>query len=234
MRLKTCLLLTLLLVGGLLVASCAFAESIRLSVPSVLPRDCPLVGYSPLVRVSYSGLNAESYTLKLWLLEDQKYNLASTQWSERTISIENKKGGAAEGQLLLNAAMDVFDYPSFLWVARLYNSAGVEVAMAKARSKAVSTRPVLLKPVGRRVATVGKTLRIPLESEGEKDAAVTYRMQDAPSGAALDSKTGLFTWSPTAAGATTLVFEAVTGDTELTDAKVVHVDVSAPDPAVEN
>ena len=171
--------------GGLLVTTGALAESIRITAPTVLPRDCPLMGYSPLVRVSYSGLEEESYTLKLWVLEDQKYNLASTQWSERTIPIENKQGGAPEGQLLLNMAMDVFDYPSFLWLARLYNSAGKEVAMAKARSKAVSTRPVLLKGVGRRVATVGQTLRIPLESEGEEAAAVTYRMQDAPSGAKI-------------------------------------------------
>ena len=164
---------------------------------------------------------------------DQKYNLASTQWSERTIPIENKKGGAPEGQLLLNVAMDVFDYPSFLWVARLYNNAGVEVASSKASSKGVPGRPILLKPIARRVATVGQKLRFVLESEKGKDDVVTYRMQDAPAGATLDPKTGEFVWTPSAAGATMLVFEAVAGDSSVADAKITRVDVTAPDPLVD-
>ena len=187
-----------------------------------------------MLRIHYTDLNSESYTLKVWLLENQKYNLASTQWSERTLPIDNAKGGAPNGQLLLNIDMDVFDYPSFLWVARLFNSAGVEVASAKAQSRSASVQPALLKPVGRRVGTVNQALRIPLETDGGKDTEVTYRMQDAPSGASLDPKTGVFTWTPSAAGTATVVFEAVTGESKVADAEIVTINVSEQDKAVGN
>src|SRR5579872_3862692 len=89
------------------------AQTIHITAPMVLPRACPFIGYAPLVRINYSELKPEAYILKVWLLEDQKFNLASSQWSERTIPIENQKGAAPDGQLRLNVPMDVFDYGSF-------------------------------------------------------------------------------------------------------------------------
>ena len=230
---KSSLWITSLALGGLLLVSTACAESLQITPPPVLPRGCSLLGYAPLVRVHYADLGSEAYTLKLWLLEDQKYNLASSQWSGRTIPIDNQKGGSPQGQLLLNAAMDVFDYPTFLWVARLYNSAGVEVASAKSKSTSASVRPVLLKPVGRRVATVGQLLRITLATDAGRGGMATFRMQDAPTGASLDSKTGVFTWAPSAGGAVTVVFEVVTGESEVADAELVTIEVSTPDKAAD-
>jgi hypothetical protein len=191
-----------------------------------------LVGYSPLVRLYYAGLKPEDYTLKVWLLEEQNYHLASTQWSPRTIPIRNGKDGLQDVELRIVTDMDVFDYPSFLWVARLYDRAGLEVASATARSKAVPVRPALLKPVGARVATVGQPLRFNLESDSDAEAGArtTYRMQGAPAGATLDPKTGAFDWTPSAAGRTTVFFEALAGGSDVADAASAVIDVSAPDP----
>ena len=109
MKIKTCFLVASLLLGGSLFALAENAESIQITAPPALPRGFALRGYSPLVRVHYADLKAESYTLKVWLLEDKNYQTASTQWSERIVPVDNAKGGVSNGQLLLNVNMDVYN-----------------------------------------------------------------------------------------------------------------------------
>src|SRR3954463_5763343 len=73
-------------------------------VPTVLPRNTPLASYSPALCFQYSGLQTGVYTLKAWLLEtDTSPNLlcASTQWCQRTFTIDNSGGTNPSGQILI-------------------------------------------------------------------------------------------------------------------------------------
>jgi hypothetical protein len=218
--------------AGLAFAGPLRAESLRIAAPTVLPRGCPLVGYSPLVKLHYSGLGPENYTVKVWLLETGNYFHASSQWSERTFAIENRVAEHSEGDLLVCSPMDVFDYPSFLWVARLYNGSGVEVGSSTVPARGVKESPPLLERIGKRVATAGQPFKLTASAVAAPDALPTFRLVEGPAGAQLDPKTGALTWRPSAPGVARFVVEALAPGAPVADAEVFKVEVTAADDTV--
>ncbi len=218
---------------GVLLAASVSAQSLRLQVPAALPRGQHLGSYSPWIAVSYADLRSEPYTLKLWLLEENNWHCASTQWCERALALGSQREGNADGSLEMTTVFDVFEYgPSLTWVARLYDGAGQEVASAKARSKTLAARPPELKPVGKRVGVVGQPLRFTLEATpSSRGKAVNFRINNAPLGSKFDAATGLFEWTPDAAGLRRIVVEAVAADTQLADAEIVELDIAIAEEA---
>jgi len=185
-------------------------EIIRIQAPTVMPRDQRLGNYSPAVSFSYSGLQGQPYTLKVWLLEEDTWNCASSQWCERSFAINSRREAAADGSLQIVSPFDVYDYgPSLTWVARLFNGEGIEVASAKAQSRAVAGKPPVLKPTDKRVGATGQELRFILTEAAPLGERVTFRIHQAPADAKLDSQTGMFSWTPTAPGLYRIVVEAV-------------------------
>lgn len=208
------------------------AQSLSLSAPPLLPRNYPLSSFAPRIVIHYANLGPGDYSVKLWLLDSEHFNCASSQWCARALAIENVHGSHAQGELVVNVAMDVYDYPAFIWVARLYDATGAEKAFAKASSKGTPLRPALLKPINRRHAVAGQCMRIQLELHDPKSEAASFRVLDNPPGSAIDSKSGLFTWTPAISGAWTLTFEAIKAGSELADAEVVTIEVSAAEKPV--
>ncbi len=204
--------------------------SLRIQIPSVMPRDQQLGEYSPRLVLSHANLSAEPHTAKCWLLEEDGWNCASTQFCEQTFAVNGGRDGSVE----IASPMDVYDYgPNLTFVVRLYNSAGLEVAMAKARTRTVEARPPCLNPIGKRVGMVGQPLRFVVSSHagsasGEK---VVFRVHNAPVESRLDSETGVFTWTPSEAGLFRMTVEAVSESSKLTDAEIVSLDIAQAEEA---
>ena len=70
-------------------------------VPTVLPRQTPLLNYSPALCFQYSGLEPGTYTLRVWLLETGNFLCASGQWCERTFTIDNSTGTNSAGNIVV-------------------------------------------------------------------------------------------------------------------------------------
>lgn len=217
---------------NILALGSAPAETLRILAPAVLPRNQSLGAYSPFIAFSYSNLKSEPCTLKVWLLEEDAWNCASSQWCEKTFAIGNGHEAAADGTLRMTSPFDVYDYgPSLTWVARLFNGSGVEVASAKLKSKTVVADPPVLKPVGKRVGAVGQELRFVLSAVAPAGEKVTFRMHDAPAEAKLDGEAGVFTWTPSTPALCCIVVEAVSQKTKLADAEIVTLDIAQVDEA---
>lgn len=220
-------LATALAAVALFTAGSAPAESLRIYAPTVLPRNQGLGEYSPLIFFSYSDLKSESFTLKVWLLEEHNWYCASSQWCERTFAINSRREGVANGTVRMASPFDVFDYgPSLTWVARLFNGSGVEVASAKVQSKTVAGEPPILKSIGKRVGVVGQKLRLIFSLTAPPDEVVMFHIHDSPAEARLDAETGVFTWTPTTPGLYRIVVEAVSAKTKLGDAEIVELDIA--------
>ena len=223
----------ILIALGVFAHVCALnAQSLRLTVPTALPRGITLGGFSPIVRIHYEMPSAKTgdCLLKVWLLEKAtgNYNLASSEWKPRVFRL--KASEAHSGELLVVSDMDVFDYEAnFLWVARLFDSSGLEVAMAEEESKSLDASPPILNPIGRRSAVVNNPLQFKLGADAPKGAEIRYRMSGASNDATLDPVTGVFAWTPASPGTVTVVFEAVSN--EIADAEVVKIEVEKPTPA---
>lgn len=217
---------------SVLLSASAAAESLRLQVPSVLPRGLRLSDYSPCIAFSYSDLRSEPYTLKVWLLEENNWHCASTQWCERSFALGSRREASADGTLQMAFPFDVFDYgPRLTWVARLYDGSGVEVAKTEARSKTVAAAPPELKPVGKRVGIVGQPLEIRLEATARTAERVTFRIHNAPDGVRVDRATGILRWTPGSPGLFRVVVEAVGEESQLTDAEMVELDIAPAEEA---
>src|SRR5262245_31693375 len=108
----------------------ACAETIGIcESPTNLPIPTDLGTYSPPICFAYDGLQSGAvYTLKVWLLAPTSgpWPHASDQWRERTFSLDNTSGMNATGVIRVVEAMNVFNYPTFDWVLRLYNSNNAE------------------------------------------------------------------------------------------------------------
>jgi hypothetical protein len=227
-------LVRLLCLGALpvLLAAPAAAQSLRLQVPSALPRGQHLGDYSPWIAFSYSGIRAQPCTLKVWLLEENNWHCASTQWCERSFAVGSAGESSLDGTLQMASPFDVFDYgPQLAWVARLFDGSGVEVASAKAQSKAVRAAPPALKAVGKRVGVSGQPLQIRLEASSRKGESVSFRVHNAPDGVQLDPATGVLRWTPGAPGLYRVVVEAVCDATQLADAEIVELDIASAEVA---
>lgn len=233
MKIINCIrLATALTAVAVFSAGSAPAESLRIHAPTVLPRNQGLGDYSPLVSFSYSDLKSEPYTLKVWLLEENNWNCASTQWCEKTFAINSHREGAANGSLRMTSPFDVFDFePSLTWAARLFDGSGVEVASTKVQSKTVAGEPPVLKPVSKRVGAIGQELHLAFSATAPAGEKVTFRIHDGPADAKLDAETGVFTWTPTSPGLYRMVVEAVSEKTKLTDAEIVALDIAQAEEA---
>jgi len=205
------------------IMNSTLAESLSIHAPKVLPRNQPLGDYSPLVSFTYSDLKEEPYTLRVWVLEDAGWNCASSQWCEKTFAINGEESG--NGSLQMTSSFDVFDYPSLMWVARLFDRSGVEVASARAQAKTVAADFPVLKPIGKRVGAVGTEMRLVFSAKAPADDHIIYRLQNAPADAKLNAETGVFTWTPSSSGLHRIVVEAVSLKTKLTDAEIVSLDI---------
>lgn len=223
MKKLICIRLIFTIVTFAIVVATSAAQSLRIQAPEVLPRSQPLGAYSPLLSFTYSDLKEEPYTLKVWLLEEEdSWNCASSQWCERSFAINGME--SANGSLQMTTPFDVFDYPSLMWVARLFNSSGVEVASAKSRCKTLNAESPVLRPIGKHVGFVGQQLRLVFSAKALPEGKVTYRLHNSPAAATFNAETGVFTWTPTATGLYRIVVEAVS-PTKLTDAEIVPLDI---------
>ncbi|HEX3553852.1 MAG TPA: galactose oxidase-like domain-containing protein [Thermoanaerobaculia bacterium] len=199
-------------------------------VPTVVPRNTPLANYSPALCLQYSGLSAGVYTLRAWLLETSNFFCASDQWCERTFTIDNSGGANASGQILVVQNMDVFDYAGFLWVARLFNSGGLQVGAGTQNASSTANRPPVLNAIGDRSGTVGQPLEFFVSASDPDGDAVALSVQNLPPGATFDSALGRFYWpSPVAGTYGLIVFKAVqAGATALSDAEVITIQIGQP------
>jgi len=199
-------------------------------IPTVLPRNTPLASYSPVVCFQYGNLQPGIYTLKSWLLETGSFFCASGQWCERTFTIDNGGGANASGQLVIVQNMDVHDFSGFLWVARLFNSGGAEVASALQNASSTTNRAPVLNSIGNRIGTVGQPLEFFVSASDSDGDAVTLSVQNLPPGATFDSVPGRFYWaSPTAGTFGSILFKATqAGATVLSDAEIMTVQISQP------
>lgn len=177
-------------------------ESISVvEAPARLPSGATLGQYSPPLGISYSGLNAgEAYILKAWLLAPGPWYCASTEWCEKTGSLENSDGSNPSGVLWFTTDMDVYAYSFFDWVFRLYDTNGSQVAWTEQYIGATTNKPPVLATIGNRSGAVGQTLSFTLSAVDPEGGPVLFGATNLPAGAILDGTTGVFAWTPTNAG----------------------------------
>lgn len=196
-------------------------------VPTALPRNTPLVSYSPVLCFQYSGLQSGVYTLRSWLLETGNFLCASGKWCERTFAIDNSGGTNPSGQLVVVQNMDVFDYPGFLWVIRLYNPQGTEVSSATQPASSTTNRSPVLNPIGNRLGAAGEPLEFFVSASDSDGDAVTRSVQNLPPGATFDGALGRVFWSSPVTGTyEPVIFKATqTGATALSDAEAITIQI---------
>ena len=221
-------------------ASAAVAASVSfVSVPTVLPRDTTFANYSPLVVIQYDGLGAETYTLKVHLLEtdppaDFLCGCTNTpqMWCGATFVINNQGGSNASGRITDARTTDVNNYQNFLWVADLYNQAGAKVFTATQAAGSTSNRAPVLNPIGNKTVAAGQSLDFTVSASDPEADAVSFSTQNLPAGATFNSTTGQFHWQPTTPGTYSLIGFIVTqtGATPLGDAELITIQVGDPPP----
>ena len=202
-------------------------------VPGRLPRNTGFGQYSPEVRFAYGGLQAgEIYTLRTWLLTVPNFFCGSTQWCERTFTIDNVAGESSSGEILVVENWDVFDVGRFDWVLRLFNSAGREVAFTEQFVNATSNRAPVLGPVPLSInGVVGETIELVLSATDPNADDFVFGVNDLPPGATIDPVSGLFSWTPIGPGEFTSVFFAEdSGVGHLRDAGLTSFSI-VPEPA---
>lgn len=214
------------------------AESISIvEVPAKVPAGMPLGQYSPPVAVSYAGLQrGQVYTLKSWLLTPGLWNCASTQWCEKTDTVDNAGGTNSSGMCWFAMNMDVYDYGEFDWVFRLYDTNGNQVAWTERYSDATTNQPPVLGGIGNQSTVVGQNLALTLTAGDPDGEPVQFGATNLPPGALLDTDTGVFMWTPTNAGTygPVIFWAQDSGDGPLRDGEVVFFTiVDAPNIIVQ-
>ena len=201
------------------------SETIQFSgAPPILPSNLPLGKYSPEVSFTYGVLKQETYTVKLSLLETRNYYYASTQWQQRTYTIDNRSGANASGFIVITKAMDVFRYPSFLWVADLYDAANVKVAVATQEADSTGKRPPVLSAIGRRVGSVNKKLTFMVRATDPHGYHVAISASSLPPGSTFHPGARTFTWASPVAGTYYVLFTATQQSAAaLTDAELMSI-----------
>ena len=203
-----------------------YSQTITINqVPTTLPQNTPLSTCSPMIRFNYSDLNQEVYTLKVWLLERTHWYCASTQWCERTFTIDNSGGNNASGSILVVANMDVYDYGTLDWVVRLYNQSGSQVSWTEQYASGTTNRNPVLNSIGNKSGTVGQNLNLTISASDPNGGKIVFSSLNLPSGATLDSTSGQFNWIPDTAGTySNLIFIATDdGEGPLSDAEKIDI-----------
>jgi hypothetical protein len=197
-------------------------------VPPRLPTTTSLGTYSPIVCFNYSGLAAEQYTLKVWLLAPGVWHCASSQWCQRQISIDNRQGTNNSGRILFAENMDVYSYGSFDWVLRLYNTNGAQVAFTERYVNGTTNRAPVLISIGNRTVAKNETLTFVVTAFDADGGPVSISATNLPAGAQFNSSTRTFTWTPGSSGRyENILFTATDSDADsLSDAELVRIIVS--------
>jgi hypothetical protein len=230
-RLRNSLLPMSLLIVCILSAAQARAEvGIRIEAPVRLPRNIRLGDYSPALRLEYTAVPKGRFRLKLWLLESATgdYYCASTQLCGREFDVDNTSGSNVHGAVLLAEDFDVFDYSSFLWVARLYAENDREIASARLAAASAVERPPALHRVGSKSCVAGEQLRFKVSAAAAVGQTVRFSARYLPPGAEINPDTGEFSWKPAEPGKFPgVVVEASASATGLTDAEIIEIEVKA-------
>ena len=203
------------------------------NVQTVLPRNTPLVTYSPLLCFQYSGLAAQKYTAKVYLLETGNFFCASGQWCGTQFTVDNQGGTNSTGSVTVALNMDVFNYQNFLWRIELFDQANVGVATAEQPATSTLNRAPVLNPVGDKTVAVGQSLDFTVSASDPENDAVSLSAQNLPPGATFNNTTGQFHWQPSSVGTFSSVGFIVTqlGATPLSDAELINITVGTPPPA---
>lgn len=213
----------LLILLMLSMSTVCSAETLTITgTPDSLPQDLPLGSYSPMLEISYEGLTAQQYTLKVWLLNRGPWYCASTQWCESTYAIDNSDGLSPNGKFQIVKNMDVYNYSQLDWVARLYNASSSQVAWDENYLSGVSNRPPVLANIPDKHLLAGDTVTFQTTSSDPEGNSVTFSASNLPDGATITPE-GLFSWSPAEEGEYTIIFHADDGLTY--DSQEVRIDV---------
>lgn len=224
-----------------LTVTAAAASVTFVQVPGVLPRDTPAPNYSPLVVISYSDLDAQTYTLRIHLLETQtgSYNCGcaslTTMWCNAAFVIDNSSGTNAAGTIVDARSTNVNNYTGFLWVADLYNQAGTKIFTAQQSATSTTNRAPVLAPIGFQNANEGQSIDFTVSATDAENDAFALSASNLPAGATFNSGTGAFHWEPSTAGTYGPIRFAVTQSASplLSDAELVTIEVGEPQPAGE-
>ena len=220
-----------LLIVCTLSAALARAEvGIHIEAPVRLPRNIRLGDYSPALRLEYTAVPKGRFRLKLWLLESATgdYYCASTQLCGREFDVDNTSGSNVHGAVLLAEDFDVFDYSSFLWVARLYAENDREIAADRLAAASVVQRPPTLHRIGSKSCVAGAELSFKVSATATTGQGIKFSARNFPPGAELNPDTGEFRWRPEVPGNFPGgVIEASVAGTGLTDAEIIEIEVKA-------
>jgi len=205
-------------------------ESITIiSAPTWLPRNFGFSYYSPGLEFAYSGLKTKKYALKIWLLERTHWYCASTQLCEKTIPIDNTAGNNSSGIIRITEVFDVYDYPTFDWVVRLYDGT-TEVAWDELYATGTYNRPPQLSSIGDKIAIQNNLFEFTISGTDPNGDGLTYRADNLPSGASFDPENRTFSWIPTTTGEYSNIRFRVTDDGEgnLYDSEYITIIVQPP------
>jgi len=214
-----------------------FAASVTLTAPNYLPINTSCSYYSPEVRIDYSGLESQRYTLKIWLLQSPRQNPSppcatnrscEAGFCERIITIDNSGGGSSTGQISIAENFDVYNYTEFDWVVRLYNSVGTQVAWTEQYTTGTYNRAPKLNDIGDKTVYVGQLLEFYVSGTDSDGNALAYTAYNLPSGAVFDAGTGRITWTPSTTGIYSGIKFRVTdnGEGNLYDDELIEITVS--------
>ena len=175
-------------------------ESITIiSAPRWVPRNMGLSYYSPGLEFAYSGLKTKKYTLKIWLLERAHWYCASTQICEKTITIDNTVGNNSSGIIRITEVIDIYNYPTFDWVVRLYDGT-TQVSWTELYATGTSNRPPQLSSIGDKIAIQNDLLEFTINGTDPDGDELTFQADNLPSGASFDPESRTFSWIPITIG----------------------------------
>ena len=219
----------LLILLMLSMSTVCSAESLTLTgTPDSLPQNLPLGSYSPMLEISYEGLTAQQYILKIWLLNRGPWFCASTQWCESTYVIDNSDGLTPNGKFQIVKNMDVHNYSQLDWVVRLYDAGSSQVAWDENYLSGVSNRPPVLANISDQHLLANDKVTFQATSDDPEGDRVTYSASNLPDGATITPE-GLFSWTPGKEGEYTIIVHADDGLTYDSQEVRIHVDhIEAP------
>jgi len=220
----------------LILSTNCFSETLTISAcPNSMPTNLALGQFSPMIAFTYGDLGTQIYTLKVWFLENAgggAWPCASTQWCEATYTINNASGTNSNGTLRVVQNMDVYAYTALAWIARLYNSSGVQVAWWERFLNGIADRPPVLAYIGPKNCLVGGKISFKASATDPENDPITYSAANLPTGATFDSS-GNFNWTPSVQGTYDVYISA--NDPQMYDSEDVTLTVGpAPTLTLQN
>ncbi len=213
------------------------------TTPAVLPRDQPAPNYSPLVSIQYSGLEAGKFVIKVHLLEtdppdnfDCGCTVGTIFWCPAIFEIDNQLGANSSGTIFDARITDIVDRQGFIWKAELFKETAPNtlILFDEEIRPATSTlnRAPVLNPIGKKTVSANQSLDFTISASDPEGDPFTFSAQNLPAGATLNSSTGQFHWQPSTQGAFTQIAFIATqaGNTPLSDAELIEIQVGAPQP----